>query len=201
MNVTITADKEKTLFSSTTRIPVLRFGEIGRPISEYRVVFESAARALLASAYFAYTSTSLYRIRGNDTLTIGKSDEWIERKGAINIINAHYPSLDLEDLLLREVKMINPLEIMKFLSENMDLQPVLLEANRMVKKIFGENAELILELRTDPEIEDDKILHANIKATGDIDEQLDKLDAFDKNWLIQRLDLVNRRVIFDLDFS
>ncbi|WP_322792113.1 hypothetical protein [Bellilinea sp.] len=165
---------------------------------KHRASLGFVERSLLASAYFPSGGTALYRIRGSDTLTIGQLDEWIEKKGVINVMILYAYNLSKPDLF--RLKMINPAEVNKFLLKNTDLRPVLAEASRVVKQIFGEDAEIILELRNDPEI-DYEILRANIKATGDIDEQLDKLDIFDDTWLVHQLDLINQRILFNLDFS
>lgn len=200
MKVITTDEIKKNPFLSATGPGPLYFEIEDIATSTRRASARSVEEPILASAYIPSGGTALYRVRGNDTLTIGQFDEWIEKKGAINVIRftTYYPMLTF---LFGEVRMINPAEIKKFLSENIDLLPVLEEAGRVVKQIFGEDAEIILELRTDdPEI-DNEILRANIKAIGDIEEQLDKLDIFDDTWLVFQLDLINQRILFNLDFS
>ncbi len=157
-------------------------------------------KALLNSVYYHSSSSVFFRPRGADTLTIGQTEEWVKKKLAILVIEETL-NLKQTQTPLDNFDMINPVEIKGYLSDNNDLMLMLLDADQTIKQIFGSDAKLILELRVEGETTDSKKLHVKIRATGDIDEKLDKLDLFDEQWLVYHLDHIRGRLYFNLDFS
>lgn len=75
-----------------------------------------------------------------------------------------------------------PKKIIQFLLSHKDLIEILLEARGYIRQIFG-NVPLYLEFHRDPE-EDFECIFLIIKTTLPIEEALDRLDRFDKEyWL------------------
>ncbi len=77
--------------------------------------------------------------------------------------------------------MKNPLEIRSFLFSHDNLIPILFEAPEKIRKIFGNAAELYLELSQDPE-EEWEGLFIIIKTNIPPEKSITLLNRFDEEW-------------------
>jgi len=78
----------------------------------------------------------------------------------------------------------NPAEAERFLLEHDELIPYLLEADKHIKRVFGENiVDVCLEHASDPE-EDYEGLFVIVKTNLSSEESLDLLDKFDEEWFL-----------------
>lgn len=100
---------------------------------------------------------------------------------------------DVEEMaqLKRIYHFTNPAEAGRFLRAHDELIPYLLEADKHIKRVFGENiVDVCLEYASDPE-EDYEGLFVIVKTNLSSEESLDLLDKFDEEWF---LDEVSRQV-------
>lgn len=100
----------------------------------------------------------------------------------------------LEDFYTLE----NAVDVKKFLWTHERLIDILSEAHRRIKKIFGEVANLSLELHHDPE-EDFEGLFIIIKTNLSPEESLDLLDKFDEEWWLDVDDEVRKILEVDIE--
>jgi len=96
------------------------------------------------------------------------------------------PQEDVEEmaLLKRIYHFTNPAEAERFLLEHDELIPYLLEADKHIKRVFGENiVDVCLEHASDPE-EDYEGLFVIVKTNLSPEESLDLLDKLDDDWFL-----------------
>jgi len=87
-------------------------------------------------------------------------------------------------LLKRIYHFTNPAEAERFLLEHDELIPYLLEADKHIKRVFGENiVDVCLEHASDPE-EDYEGLFVTVKTNLSPEESLDLSDKFDDEWFL-----------------
>jgi hypothetical protein len=75
-----------------------------------------------------------------------------------------------------------PVEVSGFLKTYPFLIPLLDEAYSKIGDYFGSKPNIVLEVVTDPEADDDRQLVAYIQTQFDVDEALARLDQLDENW-------------------
>ena len=92
------------------------------------------------------------------------------------------------EYLHRELTLLNriytfrkPSEVSDFLSDNVYLVPLLVEAYGKIREYFP-SAKLILEVVADPEADKEKELVIFIRTNLPPDEALDRLELLDRNW-------------------
>ena len=92
------------------------------------------------------------------------------------------------EYLHRELTLLNriytvrkPPEVSDFLSDNVYLVPLLVEAYGKIREYFP-SAKLILEVVADPEANKEKELVIFIRTNLPPDEALDRLELLDRNW-------------------
>jgi len=92
------------------------------------------------------------------------------------------------EYLHRELTLLNriytfrkPPEVSDFLSDNVYLVPLLVEAYGKIREYFP-SAKLILEVVADPEADKEKELVIFIRTNLPPDEALDRLELLDRNW-------------------
>ena len=92
------------------------------------------------------------------------------------------------EYLHRELTLLNriytfrkPSEVSDFLSDNVYLVPLLVEAYGKIREYFP-SAKLILEVVADPEADKEKELVIFICTNLPPDEALDRLELLDRNW-------------------
>jgi len=78
-----------------------------------------------------------------------------------------------------------PKEVSQFLDTHPFLVPLLVEAYDKIAQYFGLSPEVILEVVTDPEAENDRELFALIRTNLPPDEALVRLDRLDKGWWLE----------------
>ncbi len=87
--------------------------------------------------------------------------------------------------LLKQIyNFTNPAEAERFLLAHDELIPYLLESDKHLKRVFGENiVDVCLECVSDPE-EDYEGLFVTVKTNLSPEESLDLLDKFDDEWFL-----------------
>jgi len=94
----------------------------------------------------------------------------------------------------------DPPTIRQFLRTYPQLIDVLLEAYDYLRKYFGPDLQVTLEVVSDPEVEGMDELFAYILTSLPVDEALARLDRLDKEWFLDQLDRVDGRFNFNLEF-
>jgi hypothetical protein len=79
----------------------------------------------------------------------------------------------------------NPQEVSEFLHAHPFLVPLLVEAHDRIAHYFEPSPEVVLEVITDPEAEDDHELFVFIRTALPPDEAIRKLDWFDQEWWLE----------------
>jgi hypothetical protein len=86
-----------------------------------------------------------------------------------------------------------------FLQEHQEIVSLLNDAYKEVRKYFA-SEDLKLDLVSDPEIAGDKQLFAYIFTALPVIDALKKLDEFDEQWWLDRVDRANGLLNFNLRF-
>ncbi|MGQ9626068.1 MAG: hypothetical protein ACUVV0_04080 [Anaerolineae bacterium] len=165
-----------------------------------------------------------YRVKGEDTLTWGDQSCWIEIKGIgsllslppleghpdeefiRNYIMRYSALLDVSSFLddMRQLEEIysfrNDAAVQRFLYSYPQLAKVLLEAHVYLKKHFGPEPQVTLEVVSDPEVEGWDELFAYILTSLPVDEALARLNRLDEEWFLDQLDRVDGLLNFNLEF-
>jgi hypothetical protein len=90
--------------------------------------------------------------------------------------------------------------VRRFLQVHPSLIEVILEARLHVSEVFGPDAKVELEVFSDPEVEGQEQLFANILTPLPVDEALRRLDKLDMEWFLGQLDRVDGQFNLDLAF-
>jgi len=90
--------------------------------------------------------------------------------------------------------------VRRFLYQNRVLADVLVEAFPRVQEFFGPQAQMVLRVVPDREVENDEQLFAYILTSQPPDEAMRRLDALDEAWFLDQLDRVGGLFNFDLEF-
>ena len=88
----------------------------------------------------------------------------------------------------------------RFLQAHLSLIDVILEARFHVLGVFGPDTEVELEVFSDPEVEGQEQLFANILTSLPVDEALGGLEKLDMEWFLDQLDRVDGQFNLDLVF-
>lgn len=162
-----------------------------------------------------------YWVKGEDTLTWGDQSYWMEIKGIGSLLSLHEEStvfnelhaiqygalLDVSSLLddMRQLEEIysfrNDAAVQRFLYSYPQLAKVLLEAHVYLKKHFGPEPQVTLEVVSDPEVEGWDELFAYILTSLPVDEALARLNRLDEEWFLDQLDRVDGLLNFNLEFA
>ncbi len=89
--------------------------------------------------------------------------------------------------------------VRRFLQAYPHLVEFLHEARPYLKKHFGSELEVALEVVSDPEATDAKQLFAYIRTALPVDMALAQLDRLDEEWFLDRLDRVGGLFNFNLE--
>ncbi len=73
----------------------------------------------------------------------------------------------------------------EFLDAHPFLVPLLMEAHGKIEKHFGPFPDVVLEVVTDPEAENDRELFALVQTDLSPDEALHRLDRLDQEWWLE----------------
>jgi len=170
-----------------------------------------------ASAWREPSQTFAHRWTGEDTFNSGEQDTWIQIKwmesliGSIpgdvdsclgkysalqNVVRAaRMPRLEGLYALRRESK------VRRFLLIHSHLIDVLFEAHPFLQKYFGPNPRVELEVISYPDEAAYDELVGWIQSTDDVSEGLDKLERFEEDWFLDRLDQIGNRFNFNIEFK
>ena len=91
-------------------------------------------------------------------------------------------------------------EVTEFLESHSFLVLLLLEAYPHVKRHFGSDAPVFLEVVTDPEATNDRELYALIGTRLPPEAALEKLERFDKEWWSAAMDRAQCKLCIDVGF-
>ena len=158
--------------------------------------------------------TSLYRLKGQDTLTWGEVDDWIRVKIFIHLFEQpnvtdyifNYQTVVKLDHLnnineIREVYGISiSKEVEEYLMNNPEIIDVILDAHPHIKKSFGSTFNLRLEIVRDPEVSGIEQLTAYIVTRISVDDALLSLSVFDDEWFLDQLDRFDNNFNFNIEF-
>ncbi|HXF05947.1 MAG TPA: hypothetical protein VNM72_11105 [Blastocatellia bacterium] len=92
-------------------------------------------------------------------------------------------------------------EVAEFLQEHPFLVPLLREAHGKIAEYFGPSPDVVLEVVTDPEAENDRELFAFIRISLPPDEALSKLDRLDQEWWLDASDRAENQLCIDVEFA
>lgn len=154
-----------------------------------------------------------YRWRGQDTLTWGNLDRWIE----VNWMVQRILEQDINTIAKQEVELFaviseiriaqletfyqfrNSAEIRNFLKRHPELIAVLQAGHSAVEEIFGNGILIALEVVKDPEVTNSQQLFGYIKVDAfSPEEAFERLNAFDETWFIKQSDLIGGLLNFNL---
>lgn len=93
-----------------------------------------------------------------------------------------------------------PEEVSEFLEAHPFLVPLLEEARGQIAQYFGPSSEVVLEVVTDPEAENDRELFALVQTTLSADEALPGLDRLDQEWWLDASDQAHCLLNIDVEF-
>jgi len=160
--------------------------------------------------------TLSYRYRGEDTLTWGDPDRWIEIKWGVQCLFAELlqsacgrqygAMLDIiRSARLEKLEAMYSLrdraEVEHFLQTYPHLINVLLESYPHLLEHFGSDVKVALEVVSDPEVGDWRQLFAYILTPMPVREALDRLDRLDKEWFLDQLDRTDGLLTFDIELA
>ncbi len=166
-----------------------------------------------AVAWETGESTYAYRLKGEDTLTWGNIGSWIQlawsrsafKVTAMDSVLRKY-STYAEILGSSRIHQISQLYILRqpeetreFLLKHPHLIEVLLEGRSATSIIFGRDADVALEIVSDPELDNHQQLFAYIITSLPVEEAIVCLDLFDENWFLQQLDQVEELFNYNLE--
>jgi hypothetical protein len=92
-------------------------------------------------------------------------------------------------------------EVMKFLVDNPFLLPFLQEAYGQIRNYFGESAQVILEVITDPKIAGDQELVIFIRTNLSPDEVFKRLKQLGEEWWLDTPFNVREKLCIDVEFG
>jgi hypothetical protein len=93
-----------------------------------------------------------------------------------------------------------PSEVKEFLEASPFLKPLLVEAYERIGNCFGPKPEVVLEVVTDPEADDDRQLFAFIQTSLPSEQALDKLDRLDDDWWLDAADRSEGKLCLHVEF-
>jgi len=120
--------------------------------------------------------------------TIERNESIISSTG--QLYNAIFEGL----YMIRDNESVN-----KFLNQHPELPKYLTDARVALDSIFGQETEYILDIFCDPESNHTN-LSVNIRPKSSIDEALDHLDQFDRQWYLKHIKQIGHILSFNLEF-
>jgi hypothetical protein len=93
----------------------------------------------------------------------------------------------------------NPEEVMTYLSQYPELEPVLIESYTQILKYFGNDAQASLKLEPDME-EDFATLCVDISSSLNPSDASDKRDLLVEEWFVYAMRRLNGNLLFDVEF-
>ena len=112
----------------------------------------------------------------------------------------HAKTLEQINVLAREFEIRNPSEVAGFLSENLFLLDLLKVIPGNLRKFFGKNAKLAVELFIEPEMPSSKEIFVLVLTEKDAKESRAKMDEFDRKWWLGNLDKANCKLNVSLEY-
>ena len=112
----------------------------------------------------------------------------------------HAKTLEQINVLAREFEIRNPWEVAGFLSENLFLLDLLKVIPGNLRKFFGKNAKLAVELFIEPEMPSAKEIFVLVLTEKDAKESRAKMDEFDRKWWLGNLDKANCKLNVSLEY-
>jgi hypothetical protein len=131
----------------------------------------------------------------------------LERLTALNLVRSNWKegmfstALEQEQLIGRLAKLYtfnDYVSVANFLRGNTFLLNVLLEAHDKIQTYFGLHTNVVLEVFTDHEAENDQELFALIQANLSIEEELDALDKLYEGWWLDALPAAKCKLTIDV---
>lgn len=112
----------------------------------------------------------------------------------------HAEMLEKINFLAREYEIRNPSEVAKFLSGNLFLLDLLKIIPGKLRKFFGKNVKLAVELFAEPEMPSLKEIFVLVLTKKDAKEARAKMDEFDQIWWLENLDKANFKLNVSLEY-
>jgi hypothetical protein len=88
--------------------------------------------------------------------------------------------------------------VFNFLHTNNYLYKLLLEAYTLTEEIFGQDVKVELKIVTDLDIDEYQELFAYIYTNLPPEDALEKLDQFDEEWLLDKIETINEKLNFNI---
>lgn len=117
-----------------------------------------------------------------------------------NETSSTYPTSDLRKLEQRYI-FRNQSEVMDFAVNNSFLLQPLHEACEQIREYFGNSAQAILEVITDPEFVEDQELVIFIRTNLSPDEAFKKLEQIDDEWWLDIPANIRKKLCIDVEFE
>jgi len=92
-------------------------------------------------------------------------------------------------------------EVIKFLVDNSFLFLILQEAYGQIRNYFGESAQVILEVITDPEVAGEQELAIFIRTNLSPDGAFNKLEQLGEEWWLDTPFNVRKKLCIDVEFE
>lgn len=112
----------------------------------------------------------------------------------------HAKTLEQINVLAREYEIRNPSKVAEFLSENLFLLDLLKVIPGKLRKFFGKNTKLAVELFAEPEMPSSKEIFVLVLTKNEAKEARAKMDEFDEKWWFENLDKANCKLNVSLEY-
>lgn len=182
--------------------------DLPRRVSDSLGVFE----------FGAFQQTLGYRLKGEDTLNYGDPVEWIEAKwtGQCLAETSYWRGESFESCpaqmrelwavqaavgLSRVYTIDDQAAVGSFLRAHPELMGVLAQAATHLRRLFGPEPQVALEVVVDPEAEQCAQLVAYVCTVLPVEEALARLRRLDEEWFLDQLDLVGGLFNFNLELA
>ena len=87
-----------------------------------------------------------------------------------------------------------------FLIGNLSLVDVLLQGHAALVHQFGSDTRFLLEVIPELDVASESYLRVGIETSLPVNEAAKKLDAFDKAWFFDQIEVVGSKLVFNLNF-
>jgi len=158
--------------------------------------------------------TSSYRRHGQDTLSWGNVDKWIDLKFLVGLLENPKALVSPEqNFIIQEIKNIRhvneienrymvrlPIDVQAFLYNHPYITDVIVEAYPYLLDAFSQTFQIQMRVVKDPEIDYIEQLIAYIVTDMSVKQALASLDQFDNRWYLDQLDRLDGYFSFNLDF-
>ncbi len=136
------------------------------------------------------TNIDLIPVSGNPVLVEPEESHWQNKTAS---------QVERISMLSQLYTMKQPGEVFKFLYNHPGLVEIIFEAVDALRNVFGPDTSLELELVTDPET-DESELFTLAEIDMDPEVALQKLEEFDRHWLLDREEIINGLFNVDVTF-